>query len=113
VGKDLVARCLHDFGRRSKGNYVAVNCTALPETMVESEFFGHEAGAFTSAMKARAGKLEHASGGTLFFDEIDSMPLSTQPKLLRALNDPTIERLGADRGVSRPARPLPGQQGGL
>ena len=75
VGKDLVARCLHDFGRRHKANYVAVNCAAVPDTMVESEFFGHEAGAFTSASKARAGKLEHASGGTLFLDEIDSMPL--------------------------------------
>ena len=83
VGKDLVARCLHDFGRRQKGNYVAVNCAAIPETMVESEFFGHEAGAFTSALKARAGKLEHASGGTLFLDEIDSMPLAMQGKLLR------------------------------
>ncbi len=83
VGKDLVARCLHDFGRRQKGHYVAVNCAAIPETMVESEFFGHEAGAFTSAVKARVGKLEHASGGTLFLDEIDSMPLSIQGKLLR------------------------------
>jgi two-component system C4-dicarboxylate transport response regulator DctD len=99
VGKDLVARCLHDFGRRSKGNYVAVNCAAIPETMVESEFFGHEAGAFTSAVKARAGKLEHASGGTLFLDEIDSMPLSTQPKLLRALQDRAIERLGSNRVI--------------
>ncbi|MFL4969094.1 MAG: sigma-54-dependent transcriptional regulator [Xanthobacteraceae bacterium] len=99
TGKDLVARCLHDFGRRSKGNYVAVNCAAIPETMVESEFFGHEAGAFTSAMKARAGKLEHASGGTLFLDEIDSMPLSTQPKLLRALQDRVIERLGSNRVI--------------
>ena len=76
VGKDLVARCLHDFGRRHKANYVAVNCAAVPDTMVESEFFGHEAGAFTSASKARVGKIEHASGGTLFLDEIDSMPLA-------------------------------------
>src|SRR5262249_49082213 len=95
VGKDLVARCLHDFGPRQKGNYVAVNCAAVPETMVESEFFGHEAGVFTSASKARIGKIEHASGGTLFLDEIDSMPLSTQAKLLRALQDRTIERLGS------------------
>ena len=100
VGKDLVARCLHDFGRRSKGQYVAVNCAAIPETMVESEFFGHEAGAFTSAMKARVGKLEHASGGTLFLDEIDSMPPSGQGKLLRALNDRVIERLGSNRSVN-------------
>ena len=97
VGKDLVARCLHDFGRRSKSNYVAVNCAAIPETMVESEFFGHEAGAFTSALKARVGKLEHASGGTLFLDEIDSMPLSGQGKLLRSLNDRVVERLGSNR----------------
>jgi two-component system, NtrC family, C4-dicarboxylate transport response regulator DctD len=99
VGKDLVARCLHDFGPRHKANYVAVNCAAVPETMVESEFFGHEAGAFTSASKARVGKIEHASGGTLFLDEIDSMPLSTQAKLLRALQDRIIERLGSNRGI--------------
>src|SRR6266700_1168391 len=70
TGKDLIARCLHDFGRRQKGNYVAINCAAIPETMVESEFFGHEAGAFTSAVKARPGKVEHASGGTLILDEV-------------------------------------------
>ena len=106
AGKDLVARCLHDFGRRHKGNYVAVNCAAIPDTMVESEFFGHEAGAFTSAVKARAGKLEHASGGTLFLDEIDGMPLSTQPKLLRALHDRVIERLGSNRPIPIDVRPI-------
>src|SRR5262249_3048062 len=106
VGKDLIARCLHDFGRRSKGNYVAVNCAALPETMVESEFFGHEAGAFTSAMKARAGKLEHASGGTPFLDEIDSMPPSTQPQLLRALHARRTERLGSNRIIPIDVRPI-------
>jgi two-component system C4-dicarboxylate transport response regulator DctD len=106
AGKDLVARCLHDFGRRRSGNYVAVNCTAIPETMVESEFFGHQAGAFTSAVKARAGKLEHATGGTLFLDEIDSMPLSIQPKLLRALQDRVIERLGSNRSVPIDVRPI-------
>ncbi len=99
VGKDLVARCLHDHGRRHKANYVAINCAAVPDTMVESEFFGHEAGAFTSASKARAGKLEHASGGTLFLDEIDSMPLATQTKLLRALQERVIERLGSNRSI--------------
>jgi two-component system, NtrC family, C4-dicarboxylate transport response regulator DctD len=99
VGKDLVARCLHDFGRRAKANYVAVNCAAVPETMVESEFFGHEAGAFTSAVKTRVGKIEHANGGTLFLDEIDSMPLATQAKLLRALQERVIERLGANRSI--------------
>jgi two-component system, NtrC family, C4-dicarboxylate transport response regulator DctD len=96
TGKDLIARCLHDFGRRQKGNYVAINCAAIPETMVESEFFGHEAGAFTSAVKARPGKLEHASGGTLFLDEIDSMPLGTQGKLLRVLQERSVERLGSN-----------------
>src|SRR5215468_7297851 len=99
VGKDLVARCLHDFGPRQKGNYVAVNCAAVPETMVESEFFGHEAGVLSSTSKARVGKIEHASGGTLFLDEIDNMPLSTQAKLLRALQDRTIERLGSNRAI--------------
>ena len=106
VGKDLVARCLHDFGRRQKGNYVAVNCAAVPETMVESEFFGHEAGAFTSAVKARVGKLEHASGGTLFLDEIDSMPLSIQGKLLRVLQDRVVERLGSNRSIAVDLRPI-------
>jgi two-component system C4-dicarboxylate transport response regulator DctD len=100
TGKDLIARCMHDFGRRSKGNYVAINCAAIPETMVESEFFGHEAGAFTSAAKARAGKLEHASGGTLFLDEIDSMPLATQGKLLRALQERSFERLGSNQSIA-------------
>ena len=106
VGKDLVARCLHDFGRRKRANYVAVNCAAVPETMFESEFFGHEAGAFTSASKARVGKIEHASGGTLFLDEIDSMPLSTQAKLLRALQERVIERLGSNRNIPVDVRPI-------
>jgi two-component system C4-dicarboxylate transport response regulator DctD len=106
VGKDLVARCLHDFGRRQKGNYVAVNCAAVPETMAESEFFGHEAGAFTSAAKARPGKLEHATGGTLFLDEIDSMPAGIQGKLLRALQERTIERLGSNRSTAIDIRPI-------
>jgi two-component system C4-dicarboxylate transport response regulator DctD len=100
VGKDLVARCLHDFGRRAKSNYVAINCAAVPETMFESEFFGHEAGAFTSASKTRVGKIEHASGGTLFLDEIDSMPLATQAKLLRALHEHLVERLGSNRSIA-------------
>ena len=100
VGKDLVARCLHDFGKRQKGNYVAINCAAIPETMVESEFFGHEAGAFTSAVKSRAGKIEHASGGTLFLDEIDSMPQATQGKLLRVLQERVVERLGSNQSIA-------------
>jgi two-component system, NtrC family, C4-dicarboxylate transport response regulator DctD len=106
VGKDLVARCLHDFGRRHDANYVAVNCAAIPDTMVESEFFGHEAGAFTSAVKTRAGKLEHASGGTLFLDEIDSMPPATQGKLLRVLQERAVERLGSNRSITVDLRPV-------
>ncbi len=106
TGKDLVARCLHDFGRRQKGNYVAVNCAAVPETMVESEFFGHEAGAFTSAVKARPGKVEHANGGTLFLDEIDSMPLAMQGKLLRVLQERSVERLGSNQTVAVDLRPI-------
>jgi two-component system C4-dicarboxylate transport response regulator DctD len=106
VGKDLVAHCLHEFGRRQKGNYVAVNCAAIPDTMVESEFFGHEAGAFTSAVKARPGKLEHASGGTLFLDEIDSMPLATQGKMLRALQERQVERLGSNLSITVDLRPV-------
>jgi two-component system C4-dicarboxylate transport response regulator DctD len=106
VGKDLIARCLHEFGRRQKGNYVAVNCAAIPDTMVESEFFGHEAGAFTSAVKARPGKLEHASGGTLFLDEIDSMPLATQGKMLRVLQERQVERLGSNLSITVDLRPV-------
>ena len=106
VGKDLVARCLHDFGRRAKANYVAINCAAVPETMFESEFFGHEAGAFTSAVKTRPGKLEHASGGTLFLDEIDSMPIATQGKLLRVLQERSVERLGSNRSITVDLRPV-------
>lgn len=99
AGKDLVARCLHDLSRRAKGHYVAVNCAAIPDTMVESELFGHEAGAFTGALARRAGKIEHASGGTLFLDEVESMPLAMQAKLLRALQEKTVERLGSNASI--------------
>ncbi|MFS2008507.1 sigma-54-dependent transcriptional regulator [Azospirillum sp. CT11-132] len=100
TGKELVARCLHDFGpRAAKGAFVAVNCGAIPDSMAESELFGHEPGAFTGATQRRAGKLEHSSGGTLFLDEIESMPLAIQVKLLRALQERTIERLGSNKQV--------------
>ncbi|PWC59747.1 C4-dicarboxylate ABC transporter [Azospirillum sp. TSH7] len=100
TGKELVARCLHDFGPRgAKGAFVAVNCGAIPDSMAESELFGHEPGAFTGATQRRAGKLEHSSGGTLFLDEIESMPLAIQVKLLRALQERTIERLGSNKQV--------------
>ncbi len=104
AGKDLVARAIHDFGRRARHPFVAVNCAAIPETMVESELFGHEAGAFTGALARRIGKFEHAHRGTLFLDEIESMPAAVQAKLLRALQDRAIERLGSNKLVEADIR---------
>ena len=96
TGKELVARCLHDFSSRRDKRFVALNCGALPETVVESELFGHEVGAFTGANKRRIGKIEYSDGGTLFLDEIDSMPPAIQVRLLRVLQERTIERLGGN-----------------
>jgi len=104
TGKELVARCLHDFSPRHAGPFVPINCGGLPEALVENELFGHEAGAFTGAHKARAGKLEAAHGGTLFFDEIESMPLAVQVKLLRVLQERVVERLGSNRAVPMDCR---------
>jgi two-component system C4-dicarboxylate transport response regulator DctD len=95
-GKEVVANLLHRWSRRSRGHFVALNCGALPETVIESELFGHEAGAFTGAQKKRIGRIEHASGGTLFLDEIESMPLSTQVKMLRVLEMREITPLGTN-----------------
>lgn len=95
-GKEVVATLLHRWSRRAKGNFVALNCGALPETVIESELFGHEAGAFTGAQKKRVGRIEHASGGTLFLDEIESMPLSTQVKMLRVLEMREVSPLGTN-----------------
>lgn len=99
TGKEVAARALHDFGRRRDGRFVAVNCGAIPETMIESELFGHEPGAFTGARERRIGKIEHASGGTLFLDEIESMPMTAQIRLLRVLQERTIERLGSNKEI--------------
>jgi two-component system C4-dicarboxylate transport response regulator DctD len=99
TGKELVARCLHDFSPRRKHLFVPINCGGMPEALVESELFGHEAGAFTGAQKARAGKIETAHGGTLFFDEVESMPMAVQVKLLRVLQERVVERLGSNRAV--------------
>ncbi len=99
TGKELVARCLHEASPRRKGNYVAINCGGLPDTLFESEIFGHEAGAYTGAAKRRIGRIEHASGGTLFLDEIESMPIPMQIKLLRVLQERTLERLGSNTAI--------------
>jgi two-component system C4-dicarboxylate transport response regulator DctD len=99
TGKDVVANCLHNHSERRSGNYVAVNCGGLPDSLVESELFGHEVGAFTGATRQRIGKLEYANGGTLFLDEIESMPLGVQVKLLRALQERAIERVGSNKSI--------------
>ncbi|KAB1075972.1 sigma-54-dependent transcriptional regulator [Methylobacterium planeticum] len=95
-GKEVVANALHRWSRRAGKNFVAMNCGALPDSVVESELFGHEAGAFTGALKRRIGRIEHAHGGTLFLDEIESMPLALQVKLLRVLQERSVEPLGTN-----------------
>ena len=97
TGKELVARYLHAHCNSRSGNFVALNCGGLPESLFESEMFGHEYGAFTGASKRRIGKIEHAHKGTLFLDEIESMPCALQVKLLRVLQEQKIERLGSTR----------------
>lgn len=99
AGKEVVAQCLHEFSDRSKAKFVPINCGAIPESLIESELFGHEAGAFTGASKRRIGKFEYASGGTLFLDEIESMPQNLQIRLLRALQEGVIERLGGNKPI--------------
>ncbi|MEN8130008.1 MAG: sigma-54 dependent transcriptional regulator [Pseudomonadota bacterium] len=96
TGKELVARYLHECSQRQGKNFVAVNCAALPESIIESELFGYEPGAFTGARQRRIGKFEHANDGTLFLDEIESMPLVLQVKLLRVLQERSVERLGSN-----------------
>lgn len=99
-GKELVARWLHEKSNRSTGPLVEVNCAAIPGELIESELFGHEKGSFTSAIKQRIGKFEQASGGTLFLDEIGDMSLSAQAKVLRALQEGKITRVGGDKEIS-------------
>jgi two-component system, NtrC family, nitrogen regulation response regulator NtrX len=105
-GKELVARDLHAFGANPKAPFIAVNCAALPESLVESELFGHERGAFTGADRARRGAFELAARGTLFLDEIGELPLPVQAKLLRALEAREITRLGAEKPIPVEARVL-------
>ncbi|PAJ72734.1 hypothetical protein CJF42_19740 [Pseudoalteromonas sp. NBT06-2] len=100
TGKELVACCLHDYSTRCEQPFVAINCGAVPENLLESELFGHEKGAFTGADQTRIGKLEFASNGTLFLDEVESMPMNFQVKLLRALQENSIERVGSNKSIS-------------
>ncbi|MGA2197322.1 MAG: sigma-54 dependent transcriptional regulator [Bryobacteraceae bacterium] len=106
TGKELVAREIHKYSRRGDGPFVAINSAALPEALIESELFGHEKGAFTGAMERSAGCFEQAHGGTLFLDEIGEMPQSTQPKLLRVLEDLRVRRLGGKHEIAVDARVL-------
>ena len=99
TGKDLVARSLHRRSRRARGPFVALNCGAIPLTLLESELFGHERGVFTGADRARVGYIESAAGGTLFLDEIAELPPGAQAKLLRVLQDHCVHRLGATKGI--------------
>jgi DNA-binding NtrC family response regulator len=94
TGKELVARVLHDYGRRRQGPFVAINMAAIPRELVESELFGHEKGAFTGAHQRKLGRFELANGGTLFLDELTELPLETQAKLLRAVQEREVERVG-------------------
>ena len=99
TGKELFARALHDLSARKDGPFVAVNCAAIPETLLESELFGYEKGAFTGAVKQNQGKIEFANGGTFFLDEIGDMPMSLQAKMLRFLQEHQVERLGGHDSV--------------
>lgn len=100
TGKELVAHQIHEKSSRAKGPFVEVNCAAIPSELIESELFGHEKGSFTSAIKQRIGKFEQANGGTLFLDEIGDMSLSAQAKVLRALQENRITRVGSDKDIN-------------
>jgi two-component system C4-dicarboxylate transport response regulator DctD len=113
TGKEVVARALHDESPRRDKPFVALNCAAIPAELVESELFGHEAGAFTSARQARVGKFEYAHGGTLFLDEVESMPPAAQAKVLRVLQERAVERVGSNRTISLDLRVVAAAKGNL
>ena len=100
TGKELLAKGLHDASDRAEGPFIAINCAAIPENLLESELFGHEKGAFTGAVKTTEGKIESANGGTLFLDEVGDIPLPLQVKLLRFLQERTIERIGGRKAIA-------------
>jgi DNA-binding NtrC family response regulator len=104
TGKELVAKAIHELGSNAAGPFVAINCAAIPEPLMESELFGHERGSFTDATERRIGKFEQASGGTLFLDEIAELPTGVQAKLLRALQERSIERVGGRESIAVDAR---------
>ncbi|MCR4322265.1 MAG: sigma-54 dependent transcriptional regulator [Candidatus Brocadiaceae bacterium] len=106
TGKELVAHAIHHNSNRKKSPFVVINCSALPETLLESELFGHEEGAFTGATKQRIGKFEYAATGTVFFDEMGNMPLSMQTKLLRLLQEKSFERVGGNQTIKVDVRVL-------
>src|SRR5205823_5931710 len=100
VGKDVLARAVHGHSARAKGPFVVVDCGAIPPNLIESELFGHETGAFTGATGERVGAFEAAAGGTLFLDEIGELPLDMQPKLLRALEERVVKRVGGNATIA-------------
>ncbi len=104
TGKELVARAIYQHGARAKGPFLAINCAAIPDALLESELFGHEKGAFTGAERRRIGKFEQCSGGTLFLDEVGDMPLATQGKVLRVLQDQAFERVGGNETIQTDVR---------
>src|SRR5690348_10592999 len=100
TGKELVARAIHDKSPRRNAAFVDINCSAIPETLIEAELFGHQRGTFTGAHENRSGLFEKASGGTLFLDEVDALNLSAQAKLLRVLQERTVRRIGARANIA-------------